>query len=268
MTKLNGLRCLIVDDEPDLREILGDQFMLEGCETVVAENGKIAFEKFTQEKFDFILSDVRMPQGNGVELLEKVRAHEKGKTIPFFLVTGFADYSLDEIFDRGANGVFPKPFDFEALLTGVRRSLLPDSERLKRSEERVNADLLIEATFGDRGASSSGEILNLSRGGFFCCIPKPFPRVGQMIDFKFQIKEVGSSKISYVEGVGICRWVRERVDPSKEGSTSGENAKNAKDLSPGFGIEFLQLTEESRQNIKEHLEKQQNQSGTSFIPKE
>ncbi len=257
---LKGKRCLIVDDEPDLREILSDQFSMEGVEAVVAENGIDGFAKFQSHKFDFIVSDVRMPISGGVDLLEKVRSHSEGRNIPFFLVTGFADFPVDEIFDRGANGVFPKPFDFEALLSGISRSLMPEDLRYKRTDGRAAADYLVEASFGDQPGMQSGILVNLSRGGFFCSGVRKFPRVGQTLEFRIQVAEASTD---WIEGVGICRWVRERQEGIQ---VSAKDPATGPDK-PGFGVEFLQLTDSSRRVLEKLPQFLKFDEKRAFIPK-
>jgi hypothetical protein len=107
----------------------------------------------------------------------------------------------------------------------------------------------------------SGEVLNVSRGGFFCSTASPFPKVGQVIEFNFVYKNAQGESMN-VEGFGVCRWVRERVEP-------GENTNKVtpgEPYEPGFGIEFLQLTDESRKAVNALLDTLKSDA-KAYIPK-
>ena len=65
-------KILVVDDEPDLRELLADEFEYAGHKPFLASNGKEAYDLCTNEEFDAVISDVRMPGGDGIELLEDI----------------------------------------------------------------------------------------------------------------------------------------------------------------------------------------------------
>ena len=69
---LKGKRLLIVDDEPDLREMLEFEFEMSGASVETAMNGRDALEKFKHQAFDLIISDIRMPGGDGVELIKNL----------------------------------------------------------------------------------------------------------------------------------------------------------------------------------------------------
>lgn len=114
MDVLKGKTVLIVDDEPDLREIMIFEFESHGCQIIEAENGKIAFDLFLKNDVDLVISDVRMPGGDGIELLEKIRGKDKKKPV-IILVSGFADVSREEAIKKGANSLEMKPIDWDLL---------------------------------------------------------------------------------------------------------------------------------------------------------
>lgn len=122
---LTGFKILIVDDEQDLREILSEDFALHGATVLTAENGLVAYDIAMRELPDVILSDVRMPGGDGVELLQRIRAVCK-KTPPYvFLLTGFSDLAPDQAAALGCQGLVPKPFVLKNLREQVRSLLIP-----------------------------------------------------------------------------------------------------------------------------------------------
>lgn len=112
---LVGKKVLVVDDEIDLREIICEDLELLGAEVFNAENGRIAFDLVERHNPDAIISDIRMPGGDGIELLKRVRA-VRSQPPPFiFLITGFADVTAEQALDMGAQGMLSKPFNLKQL---------------------------------------------------------------------------------------------------------------------------------------------------------
>ncbi|MCB0390645.1 MAG: response regulator [Bdellovibrionales bacterium] len=107
-------KILIVDDEEDLRELFSQVIKMAGHEAIVASGGKEAFELFQKNKIDAVLTDIRMPKGDGVELLVNIK--DKFPETPVFIMSGYNDYSLEELLDMGASKVYVKPFNYELFL--------------------------------------------------------------------------------------------------------------------------------------------------------
>lgn len=124
MTDLSGFKILIVDDEEDLREILSEDFSLQGATVFTAKNGREAFDVAVRELPHVILSDVRMPGGDGVELLKRIR-EVYGSTPPHvFLLTGFSDLKPEQAAQLGGQGLLSKPFSLKQLRERVASALL------------------------------------------------------------------------------------------------------------------------------------------------
>ena len=123
MADFSQYRALVVDDEPDLREITSFELESHGCDVTEAPNGAAA-QKVLQEQdpFDFVISDVRMPEGNGIELLEAVIAMPEPRPL-VFLVTGFADITREEALSKGAAEMFFKPVDWTRMIEMIHSSL-------------------------------------------------------------------------------------------------------------------------------------------------
>ena len=116
--KLAGKTILIVDDEALLREVLVEFFSLEGATVIEAENGKIGFKKLLENKIDIIISDVRMPEGDGLSLLKQVNLADLGYKPLVFLYSGHADTLTESSVQAlGATGYFIKPFSVRDLIT-------------------------------------------------------------------------------------------------------------------------------------------------------
>jgi CheY-like chemotaxis protein len=87
-----------------------------------AENGVKAFELVKTNKLNLVVSDMRMPGGDGMRLLEQIRAYDP--TIPnVIFVTGFADVTAEECIAKGAFKVISKPYDRKDLFNAVFAAL-------------------------------------------------------------------------------------------------------------------------------------------------
>jgi DNA-binding response OmpR family regulator len=122
--KWDDLKILVVEDEPDLREILMMVFEQEGSHVAAASDGNQALELLKTYKPDLIISDVRMPNCDGIKFLEAVRKQHPTEP-PFFLATGFADINEEQARQKGAVSLIYKPFNiqdlFHSLETHLRR---------------------------------------------------------------------------------------------------------------------------------------------------
>ena len=112
---------LCVDDEHDILELFKDEFIDCGHKVLEANNGVDAFEVFKSNRVDCIVSDIRMPGGDGVGLVKNVKS--TGSDIPIFLVTGFSDYTSEELNGLGVEAVIFKPFDLEEVVTMVEEAI-------------------------------------------------------------------------------------------------------------------------------------------------
>ena len=124
MNDLSGRTILIVDDEPELRKVLENFFRLSGCKVLTAENGTDALDLVLHDTIDAVVSDIKMPGGDGIFLLEGVRRHDP--RIPVVvLISGFTDVTREDAISKGATALIPKPFNFRQLVDLVARSLQP-----------------------------------------------------------------------------------------------------------------------------------------------
>jgi CheY-like chemotaxis protein len=109
---------LVVDDEEHLRESILFDFSRKGFNVLSAENGRKAFDLIALNKVDLVISDIRMPGGDGIELLERIRANHP--TLPqVIILTGFADVKETDVYAKGAQKVLPKPFERKELIAAV-----------------------------------------------------------------------------------------------------------------------------------------------------
>ena len=110
---------LIVDDEVALSEIIAYYVEEAGYKSFTADNVDKALELIKHNKFDCILSDVRMPEKDGKEFFVELK--KNNSKIPFIFITGFSDYSELELIDMGATAVLGKPVDEEELMRIIKK---------------------------------------------------------------------------------------------------------------------------------------------------
>ena len=122
-----GKNILVIDDEGLVTRSLKRLLNREGYDATIAANGGEAVEKCKTSNFDLIICDVRMPELDGIETIEKIRQalSELGKKpIPEILITGYADEDKykNALKLKVADYIF-KPFDTKQFLETVRRNL-------------------------------------------------------------------------------------------------------------------------------------------------
>ena len=119
------MRVLIVDDDPSNLQIL--RLLLEhwGYDVMVAENGNAALDLARRERPDAIISDVHMPEGDGIELVESVRRDPFLKETPVILVsaTGPRSRAVDRGIALGGSTFLVRPFEPEVLLDALTECL-------------------------------------------------------------------------------------------------------------------------------------------------
>ncbi len=142
----NKPRILIVDDEPSMREMLGIVLRRDGYDVVIAENGTQALERLRNQPVDLLLSDIRMPDLNGVEVLRA--AKEMNRDIVAFMMTAYASTDTAvEAMRLGAVDYFTKPFSMDELRLKIRQHL--EAHRLKQE------NLLLKRALNTRHQFSS-----------------------------------------------------------------------------------------------------------------
>jgi len=116
-------RVLVVDDSALIRNMVSTILQELGLETELAENGEVAMNIFAQQEFDLVVTDVIMPEVDGIELVRQIRAINT--EVPILVVTSAAHPRYQESSQKaGANGFLLKPIDSDLLQNAVRK-LLP-----------------------------------------------------------------------------------------------------------------------------------------------
>jgi len=109
-----SFNVLIVDDSNSIRAVVKKIVTLSGFQMdkcLEAENGRQAMELLAENWVDVIISDINMPEVNGLELLDQLARNETLKEIPVIMITTEgSDQRMKEAFARGAKGFIKKPF--------------------------------------------------------------------------------------------------------------------------------------------------------------
>ena len=122
-TSLEGIRILFAEDNPFNQMIAQDDlsYYINGITIKTVENGTLAVEAFKTASYDLILMDVQMPEMNGFEATEKIRAIEKSEgketRIPIIAMTAsLLKTEIDNCYDAGMDNYIPKPYKPEELI--------------------------------------------------------------------------------------------------------------------------------------------------------
>lgn len=138
-------RVLLVDDEPDILELLAYNFVKEGYEVRTAENGRRALEVLRDYQPRLVVLDIMMPQMDGVETCRRMRELPEGKDIfVIFLTARTEEYSEVAAFDVGADDFIAKPIKPRALMSRVQALFRRGAQATPDADRLVQGDLVID----------------------------------------------------------------------------------------------------------------------------
>ncbi len=119
---MSGGKILVADDEEAIREVISTLLEARGYQCTVVSNGRLAADSFEKDSHDLVISDIVMPELDGLKLLARVRAHNRD--VPVIMVTAMHDISIAlEAIRAGAYDYILKPFEKDQLYLSVRRAL-------------------------------------------------------------------------------------------------------------------------------------------------
>jgi CheY-like chemotaxis protein len=112
---------LVIDDDASVREVVGEMLRMEGHDVSSAENGSDAISMLAQQQFDLVITDLIMPEKEGIETIGEIRRTDRD--IPIIAISGGGrlgpgDY-LQTARHIGADATLAKPFTRQELLTAV-----------------------------------------------------------------------------------------------------------------------------------------------------
>ena len=166
MIKKNQKVILIVDDEPDLLELLCIDIKMEGYQVLSANSGQSAIEVLKTTPVDLIVSDQNMPNGTGLELLK--HAKKIAPELPFilFVTCGTARQEFDA-YTQGCEGILGKPFETDDLIEKIDRYLMPAKQRWSREPKSLKASTVkpLKLQFDSFNKALSSHQISIGRGG-------------------------------------------------------------------------------------------------------
>ena len=134
-------RILVIDDEKPIRNTLKEILEYEDHQVETASDGIEGLEKATEDKYDIILCDIKMPQMDGVEVVEKMM--DICPDVPVIMISGHATVETAvETLKKGAYDFIEKPLDLNRLLVTIRnalerKDLIVETQKLKRKVSKT-----------------------------------------------------------------------------------------------------------------------------------
>lgn len=231
-------RVLILDDESDLTSILQQFFQMRGIESYTYNDPVTALDAIRKLKIDVVISDIRMPRMNGLNLLTEIRKlhyYEPG----VIFISGYPEeYELESLLDLGAFAFLEKPVNLEKLHRLVWEYVYGHPK-----QENVPADVAIQ--LGNVNLTTK----QLGFGGFFLDEKQLTGKNGLRLDpggkveLEFQLP--GNPESHHA----VCEVVWKRSDA---------------DAAPGYGLKFVELSAPSKRKV---LDIVRTNNILSFIPK-
>jgi DNA-binding NtrC family response regulator len=135
------MKILVVDDEKSIRNTMKDILQYEGYEVALAEKGSDALDVAESNNFDVIFCDIKMPEMDGVEILDKLQ--EKHPEIPVIMISGHGTIdAVVECIKKGAYDFIEKPLDLNRVLISLRNAtekteLVRETKTLKRKVSKI-----------------------------------------------------------------------------------------------------------------------------------
>ena len=126
MARFKMKKALVVEDDPDLLEILTRQLDMMGFSVITAKHGKEGVEKAFEEKPHLILMDIMMPGMDGREAARLIRSNPETQDIPILAATVlFRETEHSSCLDAGCNDILVKPFTLKQLQKKIEETLIP-----------------------------------------------------------------------------------------------------------------------------------------------
>ena len=116
-------KILVVDDSDDTRDMMAKLLELESFAVVTAQDGVDALKVAADEQPDLILTDVNMPNLNGIEMIRELRKRPGFRRVPVIAITAYGNGVANEALEAGADGAATKPVRFNELLERIKQLL-------------------------------------------------------------------------------------------------------------------------------------------------
>jgi|GEM_PF-3511891 len=119
---MTGHNVLVVEDDPDLRELMAEDFKLRGWDVDQAENGCSAALMIVKKQYSCVFSDLKMPKSGGRFLAKKILEINGARPL-LFIYSGYNDMGEQEAKSLGVSEVFAKPMPFSQIIIAIQGHL-------------------------------------------------------------------------------------------------------------------------------------------------
>ena len=212
MTNVQGLRVLVVDDEPPIRRMLRTSLAAQGHQVDEAEDGAAALTALGRNTFDIVVLDLGLPGIDGFEVIRQLR--ERGSTVPIVVLSVRADEAGKvRALDMGADDYVTKPFGIEELLarvrTAVRHRLQQEGERPLFKSGDLSVDLVRRlVTVGGKDVKLTPREYDLLR--------LLIAHAGKVLTHRFIMREVWGAETDVAYLRIYVRTLRQKIEADPE----------------------------------------------------
>lgn len=155
----------IIDDEEPIRKVLNTHLSKEGYSVIQSSGGNGIFETLANNAFELVICDIRMPEVDGIKVLEFVRRNFD--TVPVVMLTGFTDISIAiEVMKKGAFDYVMKPVKKEDLMVVIKKALNHRDLLIRNKElelENREYQLFLEQKVRERTKELNSKAIELQR---------------------------------------------------------------------------------------------------------
>jgi CheY-like chemotaxis protein len=234
---------LVVDDERDLRDMIVMALSAKGYCVLSAPDGQEALDIVEANVVDAVISDLRMPFVDGMELLERLKLLDVWKPI-VVLMSAYHDLSSADAYEGGAEGFLTKPFRMVNVHDSLQRLLIGPEQRWSLPPtEPPEQQMSLRVPSIEAGRQQ--RILDLGRGGMCMRCEGPAPKRDERVAFAVDIDK---GPIPRLAGTAVVRWTRR---------------ESGRDALPTCGLEFESLGEDSLGDVLAWLDREKP---VTYIP--
>jgi len=131
------MNLLVVDDDQNYRELVSEVLSLQGHVVHTAADGAEAYQSLQTDKIEIVVSDIRMPRLNGMELHRLLRFSESYRTTPFVYISGYLDYRLGKVIENPRIDFFMNKNEPLSFLVSLVEDIEDDRNREVEPDEIV-----------------------------------------------------------------------------------------------------------------------------------
>ena len=204
---LAGLAVLVIDDNPYVRDLLRDFLHTLGARVVARPDGASSVVACTEQAFDVVLMDLRLPDVAGADLAARLRAAGRSPTDPWIvgISAGVSDAEIQETLDRGVNDFVLKPVSMAGLAETIRMS--PASSRIQADARPIAARERLGVT-ADQHAAFVAELEPMFDRLEQSCLEEQGRRLGAEAHYLAN----GCMVAGFDEGLAVCREIEQLAE--------------------------------------------------------